>query len=338
MSLIKKYSLYDVINSIVFATSFEDNKYIPGEKEFSELDENIFYIYKEVGSKMLFQSFFYINTDDLYNEENCEEKKISISTIEEENVIENHIEAKEIMEIEDNTNIEKNKVINLIENKNYNINENVINLNEEENENNNNKKNQNENKEVIINYINNNYLNKNNTIDLSESDDNSSDEVLPFVNLNEIPEKDSNNINQIIDLNKMNTLSEQKEESPQRISEERKSINLNQNKEIQILKKNIKKYKIEDISYHCSIIDGKYYKYKFDKRINKHLIRFICYNPNCESWGIYDANDKTFTLQKIHLVGDSIICYHNFMNAQDKKNYSYMITNHVEEIQMYKDT
>ena len=60
-------------------------------------------------------------------------------------------------------------------------------------------------------------------------------------------------------------------------------------------------------------------------------------HPECESWGIYDASDKTFTLQQIHLVGDSIDCCHNLMNVQDKKNYMYMITNNVDEIQMYKD-
>ena len=95
--------------------------------------------------------------------------------------------------------------------------------------------------------------------------------------------------------------------------------------------------KTKDITYHCSIIEGIYYKYKNDNKINQNLIKFVCINPSCASWGIYDTNDKTFTLQKEHWVNDTIICYHYSMTKQDKKNYKYMIAHNVDEMQMYID-
>ena len=98
-----------------------------------------------------------------------------------------------------------------------------------------------------------------------------------------------------------------------------------------------KNFKIEKISYHCSIISGVYYKYKPKKMINKKLIIFICVNPKCDSWGIFDKEEKTFTLQKGHWADDSIICYHNSMNKQDIRNYNYMTSNNLDEMQTFHD-
>lgn len=105
------------------------------------------------------------------------------------------------------------------------------------------------------------------------------------------------------------------------------------------LKKKKNKFKLSDISYHCSLIKGNYYKYKKDKLISpgNTQILFKCYNPNCKSYGIYDIIDKTFILKKPHWTGNTYLCYKHLMKEQDWNNYNYMIKNNVEEIQMYLD-
>lgn len=98
------------------------------------------------------------------------------------------------------------------------------------------------------------------------------------------------------------------------------------------------KFNISNISYHCSIIDGNYYKYKkVEEPIENSLIKFVCYNPDCKSFGFYDIKDKTFELSKPHWDGYTIHCYQDLMNDKDMKNYNYMIYNNVDEIQMYYD-
>ena len=105
------------------------------------------------------------------------------------------------------------------------------------------------------------------------------------------------------------------------------------------LKKKKNKFKLSDISYHCSLIKGNYYKYKKDKLISpgNTQILFKCYNPNCKSYGIYDIIDKTFILKKPHWTGNTYLCYKHLMKEQDWNNYNYMIKNNIEEIQMYLD-
>ena len=113
--------------------------------------------------------------------------------------------------------------------------------------------------------------------------------------------------------------------------------------EINIINKSTKKKKtkikfdVSKISYHCSIIHGIYYKYKLFNFLTKNEIVFSCENPKCESYGIFDINEKTFTISKPHWDGTSIICYHNQMNEDDIDNYNYMINNNLDEIQIYSD-
>lgn len=97
-------------------------------------------------------------------------------------------------------------------------------------------------------------------------------------------------------------------------------------------------YNPKKISYHCSIINGIYYKYKYVSKIDKTtLFKYKCSNLNCPSWGIYDISDKTFMLQKKHWNGKNIFCCDKYMKDQDKKNYAYMKKNNIDEIQMYND-
>ena len=108
-----------------------------------------------------------------------------------------------------------------------------------------------------------------------------------------------------------------------------------ENIKIKKLKKQKNKFRLSNISYHCSLIKGNYYKYKKVKFIKNTQILFKCYNPNCKSWGIYDTIDKTFMLMKPHWTGNTIFCYKHLMKEQDWNNYDYMVKNNVEEIQMY---
>ena len=97
-----------------------------------------------------------------------------------------------------------------------------------------------------------------------------------------------------------------------------------------------KVYDISQISYHCSIIEGIYYKY-IKEYIKEKEIIFICINPKCRAWGIYDIEDKSFTLQKAHFNGKSIFCCKKYMTSQDERNKNYMIKNKKVEMLMYKD-
>ena len=104
-------------------------------------------------------------------------------------------------------------------------------------------------------------------------------------------------------------------------------------------KKQKNKFQLSDISYHCSLIKGNYYKYKKDKYMNntQTKILFKCYNPKCKSCGIYDTTNKTFMLKKPHWVGNTYLCYKHLMTEQDKINHNYMKENNIEEIQMFLD-
>ena len=369
-SLIKEYSLYKVINSIIFSTSFDNNSDLESFEAFTEIDAIIYQIYLEVGKKPLFNALLALNVNDMTNL--SKEKKISMgSTSEDEN-------GNDIINEEDKDNKinKENNIINI----NDDINEeNMISINNNKNE---------ENQEVIdikdnlinkeddinsennnndINNINNNSIEQEDkAIDLSESDDNSSDSVLLFVDLNNIPTEDINKTKDIINIdndksdnniiidnndNINKTISEPiiinniQKKSPKKLIAE----NINNNDKSMIINKELEKirrihmvnnqrnFKVKDISYHCSIIEGIYFKYKILSKINQNLVKFVCINPKCHSWGIYDTNDKTFTLQEGHWADNTIICYHKSMTKQDKKNYLYMLYHDLDELQMYND-
>ena len=97
-----------------------------------------------------------------------------------------------------------------------------------------------------------------------------------------------------------------------------------------------KVYDPSKVFYHCSIIEGIYYKY-IKEYIKEKEIIFICINPKCKAWGIYDLEDKTFRLMKEHYNGKSIFCCKKYMTDQDERNKKYMIKNKVYENIMYKD-
>jgi hypothetical protein len=137
-------------------------------------------------------------------------------------------------------------------------------------------------------------------------------------------------------LKKFSKITEEKNESGNK-------LNSSNYIEINIINKSTKKKKtkikfdVSKISYHCSIIHGIYYKYKLFNFLTKNEIVFSCENPKCESYGIFDINEKTFTISKPHWDGTSIICYHNQMKEDDIDNYNYMIKNNLDEIQIYSD-
>ena len=112
-------------------------------------------------------------------------------------------------------------------------------------------------------------------------------------------------------------------------------INSNQGQDKKTSKKK-RRFSPSQISYHCSLIEGIYYKY-YKKIQYENKFFFICGNPECKGCGIYDINDKTFYLVKGHLVGNSFNCYKNLMDEQDKRNFKYMKNKNVNEIQMYND-
>ena len=92
------------------------------------------------------------------------------------------------------------------------------------------------------------------------------------------------------------------------------------------------KNKTKDLSYHYSIINGECYKYKL-KGINEDGIAiFICFDKNCESYGIYNLTNKMFTILKEH----NYSCNKNF-NSDDKLIFSYMKNINIEEMQIVND-
>ena len=97
-----------------------------------------------------------------------------------------------------------------------------------------------------------------------------------------------------------------------------------------------RRFASSQISYHCSVIYGYYYKY-YKKFQYKNNFFFQCDNPECNGCGIYNKNDKTFRLIDGHLFGNSINCYKKLMNEQDYRNFRYMKKYKVNEIQMYND-
>ncbi len=116
----------------------------------------------------------------------------------------------------------------------------------------------------------------------------------------------------------------------------------NDNKDIKIIKnrdysisKNYNlngKNKTKDLSYHYSIINGDCYKYKL-KGINEDgIATFICFDKNCEAYGIYNLTNKMFTILKEH----NFSCNKN-LNSDDKIYFSYMKSINIDEMQIVND-
>ena len=116
----------------------------------------------------------------------------------------------------------------------------------------------------------------------------------------------------------------------------------NDNKDIKIIKnrdysisKNYNlngKNKTKDLSYHYSIINGDCYKYKL-KGINEDgIATFICFDKNCEAYGIYNLTNKMFTILKEH----NFSCNKN-LNSGDKSYFSYMKSINIDEMQIVND-
>lgn len=91
--------------------------------------------------------------------------------------------------------------------------------------------------------------------------------------------------------------------------------------------------KIKNLSYHCSIINGIYFKYKFKSMNKKGIAKFVCFNPKCEGYGIYNINNKMFTLLKEHNSTNDKFCS-VYMDNFDEIYYSYMKLHNIEEMQI----
>ena len=325
-TLIKKYSLNEVIKSIVFSTTLNQIN-LENNKNEPDLQDIINQIYKEVGPVKIIQTILELQVDENdINIINNKNKKITKNSGKKEEVF------IDINKIKNNENRnDKNPKINdtknifnlSSENTDEDNNDNAIIINDNSKpRNTKTRKNNNNNNNDLIIDINDKYIDNSNVINLSESS-NDSNYTIEIASNSKSPSPNKNIINLGKKSFKKNILP----------LKETSKINTKGNNTTK------RKYNLHDISYHCSNIEGIYYKYKKDKFINqsKNLIRFKCYNPKCESWGIYDASDKTFTLQKLHWVDNTIHCYDKYMNEQDKKNHFYMKLNGVNELQMYKD-
>ena len=99
-----------------------------------------------------------------------------------------------------------------------------------------------------------------------------------------------------------------------------------------------KKNKETKLYCHCSIINDIFYKYKLSSINNKGIAYFICINPQCKGCGIYNINNKTFTLQKGHSIdnNENNCCGNNNLDIKDKIIYSYMKYYGIEELQITK--
>ena len=211
-------------------------------------------------------------------------------------------------------------------------NNNTINDINEQNINNTNKDNKNDYTIVVDinnNYID-NYIDNNNVIYLSESSEDSNDKTNKTlinkkrtINLGKSlrPKKTklTKDIAQTIYYNNTNT-----KEDTAKINNKENNADITKGK-----------FSINRISYHCSNINGHYYKYLCEQFSSPNEIKFRCFNDKCKAWGIYDISDKTFTLREEHWFENSIDCYE--MNEQDKNNLAYMKNNKIDEIQMYND-
>ena len=282
--LIEKYSLNEVMKSIIFSTSSSKKKV----KRISELDSIINQILQKEGALKMLQTIF-----ELKNVIKNKIKKISMVAAE---VKENFIEIKDKKNKEKDIN-SKNK----ISDSNPDIRD-IIEIPDENFKNSNrinSDKNNNKNNGVIID-INDNYIDiggkkveNEEIIDLTDKKLNSSNYIELYSN------NDQSNKKSIINKSK-------------RILDPSK------------------------ILYHCSFIGGIYYKYVAEY-VKEKEVTFICINPKCKAWGIYDLEEKAFILNREHNNWKNNYCCKKYMNAQDERNKIYMIQNNEDEILIYND-
>ena len=192
-----------------------------------------------------------------------------------------------------------------------------------------------------------NYNNNNNIINLDEEDDDNDDNE-EIINISDTDSDDiTSEDNIMISLceNESTTYVEQKgrktelKSNKKRIKKKsKKHISLNKHKSnteqkyIKIKEKMLRK-KIKNLSYHCSIINGEFYKYKLKSFNSKGIAKFICFNPKCEGYGTYNINNKNFTLLKGHNIENNE-CSFNIMDSPDKTFYSHMKDNDIDEMQI----
>jgi hypothetical protein len=167
--------------------------------------------------------------------------------------------------------------------------------------------------------------NNDNTITINE-DDEDNDNIISITD-----SEDNNNLDKkIINGNEHYSLTDKKVNKI-------KIININSDEKtnkIKIFDKN----RLKNLSFHCSIIQGEYYKYKLKCINSKGIAKYICFNPKCEGYGIYNINNKMFTLLKEHNYdsNNNYSCC-KYMDFQDKIYYSYMKNNNIEEMQIIND-
>ena len=365
-NLIQNYSLKIIVDKIFYFCHSLDNS---SNIDYSKLPEPDSIIYQllqeEVGSVELLKSLIFLNEtinndniklikdkkrsyeiktiqlDSTSAEENYPEKDNYEKNIDKKNNSENNkMNAIELNEDDETSCKSNNKKFY----KNFKYEENY--LKEEQRDNN------------YINNNNYNIINNNNELveTITESEEGSDDIISEYIDLNgPFKELKENNKIKIISSAQKQSLTKKLMDEMNIIEDEDNSekINKSEYNDIQIIeningtKNNIERkeenlnkkriYKLKDLSYHCSLIKGIYYKYRLHKIVSAKIIIFHCVNAGCDAWGIYDKTDKTFTLQQYHMVGDSVVCYHNNMKKQDKNNYLYMKENKIDEIQMYKD-
>ena len=98
-------------------------------------------------------------------------------------------------------------------------------------------------------------------------------------------------------------------------------------------KKDLINEKIRNLHYHCSLINNIYFKYRLITITNKGFARFICYNPKCPGYGIYNLKNKMFTLLRGHNIKNNYTSCIN-MDVKDRIYYSYMISHDIVEMQI----
>ncbi len=181
-------------------------------------------------------------------------------------------------------------------------------------------------------------INDNNNNNIINIDDDEEEEYNNIIHLTD--SEDSDNMEKIIIPYGYKSTAHINNEDRKLISKKRLNINSHQNKSVEKMinfKKLLNKFKLKDLSFHCSLINGYYYKYRL-KLINlsKGIAKFICLNPKCESYGIYNLNTKMFTLIKEHNINKNCSCL-KIMDSKDKIYYSFMKNNNIEEMQIIND-
>ena len=197
--------------------------------------------------------------------------------------------------------------------------------------------------DITVNLSDNDYIKLNNS-------NNSINNDTDIINLTESEDLIENNNNNIISLyeNESTSFLEKKGKNSELKMSKKK---LNKKIDIPCYRKRFKIYseekffninkklennKVKDLSCHYSIINGDCYKYKL-KNINEEgIASFICIDKKCKSYGIYNINNKMFTLLKGHNVDNNYSCNRN-SNVNDKIYFAYMKNNNIEEMQVIND-